>query len=160
MKLIILDLDNCICDDGWRIDEIEWDKPAGDARYEKYHALHPFDVAGNRQIYSPHVANARFIVITGRPWIHRATTLRWLALEDIYGPLLQMRPPGNQSTLAMKEKALKQTLDQPGLVQAVGGRKRIQAFDDRQDIVDMYRSYGLDAHRVFIHEKDAYAKPT
>ena len=33
------------------------------------------------------------------------------------------------------------------------------AYDDRQDIVDMYRSYKITAHRLEIHNVCAYTPP-
>ena len=72
MSVIILDLDNCIADDSWRIPKINWAAEDPLNRYHDYHSLSGFDTAHNHDLY----INTRcdIVIFTARPIMYRALT--------------------------------------------------------------------------------------
>ncbi len=148
----ILDLDNCISDDGWRIPFINWQKDRQN-RYHEYHQLAPFDKLGNKGLLtSPH----KLIVFTGRPVYFHAATEHWLQQHFITITHLIMRNNDDLSNSAdLKQKQLSWLLGH-----YLSSHDTIaDAFDDRPDVVAMYRAHGIDAHVRAIHNVDAYSSP-
>lgn len=150
----ILDLDNCISDDGWRIGRIDWQHSDPDRRYFNYHALAPFDLLGNGQLLA---TPARLVIFTARPVIFRAPTEEWLRRNRIEYVFLLMRNVGQNAPSA--------TLKQQQLIQLEAhcsvAREEIEcAYDDRADVVEMYRKYGLRAEVAAIHDACAMTRPT
>ena len=150
--MIILDLDNCIADDAWRIPRINWQK-TGDARYHDYHMLCAFDAVGNKRLFAH---ENHVLILTGRPVMVRATTAEWLRRVGVNYLHLVMRNDGDQSpSAALKRKQVLWLRDFYGVELS---DVRI-AYDDREDICAMYRDLGLRAQCVSIHSVCAYTNP-
>lgn len=150
MGYIILDLDNCISNDEWRIPHIRWKESDLELRYQKYHALSPFDDVGNPDL----IVMARnpihtAIIFTARPETQRDATEEWLRRKNIPWAMLSMR--GNGRHYPSAELKFSQLMDLTHL-----GIHPFQdiicAYDDRQDVIDMYHGVGVPAERRFIHD--------
>ena len=154
-KFIIVDLDNCIADDAWRIPKINWSKPTPMARYHDYHSLSGFDEIGNLRIFDEH-ADCGPIIFTARPALYQALTREWLARRGVFYERLLMRDnDDHRDSLELKRAMLLGLPEFYGIaLEAIAA-----AYDDRQDIVEMYRSYKITAHRLEIHNVCAYAPP-
>lgn len=155
MKYFILDLDNCIADDAWRIPKIDWTKFNSTERYHDYHLLSGFDDAGNLDILEQHL-DAAAIIFTARPAAYRALTQEWLKRQNIPYELLFMRHnDDHRHSLELKRAML---LGLPEFY-GVDLASIVVAYDDRADVVEMYRKCGLTAHRREIHNVCAYTPP-
>jgi hypothetical protein len=90
MSCIILDLDNCIANDAWRIPKINWQKENPLDRYHDYHSLSGFDELGNGDILTRHEL-AEIVIFTARPVLYRAVTEEWLRRNGVNYEYLVMR---------------------------------------------------------------------
>lgn len=147
MKAIVFDLDNTIADDGWRINKIEPAVVDIFWRYHNYHSLSGFDEVGNRKLIlnAPEVAQ---IIFTSRPVSYRTLTEEWLRRNGIQFKHLVMR--GNddhRSSVEVKRDQLKIVAKYFDLRPS----DIIAAYDDRQDVVDMFRSFGILASLAPLH---------
>lgn len=152
--MIILDLDNCIADDAWRIPRIDWTKK-GDKRYHNYHLLAPFDEMCNTSLFT--ARDCEIIIATARPRKYEAATIEWLRRNGVDYSLLLMRE-NNDITPSVQ---LKRSMAQYILNRSVATKPSdiLCAYDDRQDIVGMYRSLGINAEVRAIHNVCAYTPP-
>lgn len=149
--MIILDLDNCIAHDAWRIPRINW-RLTGDARYHDYHLLAPWDSVGNHELFE----GKRCAILTGRPVMFRAATLHWLTRAGVDVAALLMRNPNDSRSSAMVKRAQVIHL----LAHYDVSFEDIEAaYDDREDIVHMYREWGFKAEQRSLHSVCAYTNP-
>lgn len=147
-KFLILDLDNCISDDEWRVPMINWEHQDLFQRFHTYH-IHAFgDRAENTHLFS---AEPPVVIMTGRPFAYWRITTRWLQHNHIPYVALFMRPDGDCHVPAPEVKR-QQLYRMYGSMWA-GPADIVCAYDDRQDIVAMYRAEGLNAERVYITER-------
>jgi len=142
----IIDLDNCISDDAWRIPYIDWQHLQPMRRYHNYHSLAPFDKFENKHLFA---TNDRIIIFTARPVMYRCATVEWLRRNGIvYSYLLMRNNSDHKHSLDLKREHLSWLPELYGVPLSM-----IQlAVDDHQEIVDMYRAKGLRAERVAIHD--------
>src|SRR5579862_9309588 len=101
MSALILDLDNCIADDGWRIRYINWKHPDLFVRYHQYHSLSPWDQIGNRELFqsTPH----RVFILTARPVLYREMTEEWLRRNGVtYAAMLMRNNHDTRHGVALK----------------------------------------------------------
>lgn len=148
----LIDIDNCIADDSWRIPFIDWSTENMEKRYRAYHQLSAFDPPiCNREILSPNPDDNIFI--TARPNFYRPLTMQWLRRRRVEPRALLMRPNDyNGSPSECKRELLMRVRVPLAMIRV--------AFDDRQDILDMYAEYGILTRRVFIHDVCAMTQPT
>jgi hypothetical protein len=142
MRYAIFDLDGCLSDDRWRRHLIP--------HWSKYHEGITQDKPINIDVLNGTIQNGLTpLIITARPIKYRVQTIKWLeqnmpsSFLDTRWRLL-MRPKGNDQT----SKALKE-----GLVE--NWEEISVAFDDREEIVEMYKSHGVDAHVLKAPDKTA-----
>lgn len=155
MKAIILDLDNTISDDAWRIKHIDWTSDDPMTRYNKYHSLAPFDSVGNKELFEG-VGHSIF-VFTARPVQHRIQTEHWLQMNGISPMAVYMRHNNDHRHSAeLKLSQLAWMLCDFGLfVGDIAG-----AYDDRPEVIEAYKKAGIvNAHVRSIHDQCAYTKP-
>lgn len=154
-KFIIVDLDNCIADDAWRIPHINWQKSDPMERYHDYHSLSGFDRVGNIDLFEKHF-DAKIIVFTARP-VHYATlTKEWLRRSKIpYEYLVMRNNNDNRHSLELKQTMLSWLPH----IYGVPLSEIVAAYDDRPDVVAMYSRAGLNAEKREIHNICAYTKP-
>lgn len=153
MKLYtIWDLDNCLADDMWRQDRIEWDKD-GDERYRAYNSVLIHDELGHGKEFELFLKmGAEPVFFTGRSEYLRESTWEWMHLRKLLvgqpAPLIFMRPNGHSaSPRDLKEAMLRRFFrDHLGF-----GNRVIAAFDDLPPVVQMYREHNLPAVQLAIH---------
>lgn len=154
MSVVILDLDNTIADDSWRIPYINWKAENPFVKYHNYHSLSGFDTAGNIDLFkdSPH----DIVIMTARPSIYAAVTLEWLHRQDIAPFELLMRPDNdhNHSRLLKMRQFRELRAKHDIQVEDV-----VAAYDDREDVCAMFKEFGIKAYCRPIHEICAYTNP-
>jgi hypothetical protein len=142
--MIILDLDNCISDDAWRVPFIDWTTDDMYRRYEKYHSLCELDDFKNCQLID---SLHGIIILTARPRKVEAMTIRWLKRWSIPCALLLMRNDNeHKRSVDLKREQL---LALPSL-----GLKLVDiyaAYDDRPEVVEMYKMMGINGQVSAIH---------
>lgn len=152
---IILDIDNCISNDAWRIPRIRWDLEDVEARYNDYHSLSPWDSPGNFDLWQSH--NHGIIIMTGRPERFRAITEEWLKRANVPYEMLLMRGDDEYGpSVGIKEQMIHTLV-------ALGHNipyDIVMAFDDHPDIVAMYRRHNIPAEVRAIHNVSAYERRT
>ena len=154
-KYRILDLDNCISDDSWRIKTIDWSKSKPKARYHKYHTLCGFDEAKNHELFQDLGETEGIVIFTARPQYVEIQTREWLKRNVAPFCHLFMRPNNSDAGSAdLKEQFLHSFAKYfPLSLDSIS-----VAYDDRQEVIDMYRSYGVNAIRKEIHQQNAFKK--
>jgi hypothetical protein len=144
----IIDLDNCVSDDRWRLPFIQLEKERPNDRYWTYHSYCDSDQPGNAHVIRE--LSERYdelLVFTSRPETVREKTMSWLSANSIPHALLFMRPDDNHLPSVEMKRLMLSWLP---------GEYRIEhAIDDRHDILDMYRAEGIPStRRVFIYEPE------
>ena len=153
-EFILLDIDNTISDDGWRIPRINWAATDSMKRYFDYHALAPWDKPGNTDLFTGRAE--AIILLTSRPVIYRAMTEHWLRRASVPYVHLLMRNNGDlRPSTAVKREQLTNLLD----YYAIHLKQVACAYDDRPEIVEMYRRYGVPAEVRALHSESAYHDP-
>jgi len=149
---IIIDLDNTISDDSWRINRIDWSKEDDLARYNDYNLLSGFDIAGNEWLFQDN--DHEVVVLSSRPEFYAPITVQWLKSIDIEPIFLIMRENGDNSTPAeLKQKQLQSFYN----VMRATAADVIGAYDSDSESVEMYIKNGINAHVVDIHRKSNLA---
>jgi hypothetical protein len=163
MKYVIFDLDNCLADDRERIKLIDWNQTTPDLRYAAYHRDCGNDPAGNWHFFSDAIRHATPVFLTARPYhetVHgtdiEQETRTWL--HNYLGqvePLLLMRNVNDhRPSVDVKREQVLELHDWDIKLEDV-----VCAYDDRPEIVEMYRDFGLEAQVLKIHDVCAYQKP-
>lgn len=154
--IVIFDLDNCLADDSARIQLIDWTQSDPDKRYNAYHKNCQGDSIGNKMVLDAHVQHGcEIVVFTARPESVRMLTMHWLQAVGVPTKRVYMRPEGvHTSSVALKRQMLEDlSLNFEGL------SKNTVAYDDRDDVVEMYRSFGIEGRKLKIHDLCAYTRP-
>lgn len=156
MSVIILDLDNCIANDEWRIPSIDWNETNPTARYHTYHGLAPFDEICNTDLCDALVPHD-IVIFTARPSCYEAPTAEWLRRNGVNFNALFMRPNNNHTNSKVLKRMFLSALVNgygvnPGSIAC--------AYDDREDVVEMYRKLGINAEVRKIHDTCAYTAPS
>lgn len=150
-KYIILDLDNCIANDMWRIPAINWQWSNPTHRYHDYHSLAGFDEVGNEDLIWGH--GKKILIFTARPVQYAAITHEWLRRKGIEAAEVIMRNNGDHRSSAELKQAMALWL--PGNY-GIQLDEIAHAYDDREDVVQMYRDMGIAASVRAIHNVCAY----
>lgn len=156
-RAIILDLDNTIADDSWRIPRISWESANPITRYHNYHLLAGFDEAKNSELWEMcEEEDIEIYIFTARPMIYQAITMEWLERKGIKYEALFMRPDENHNkSVELKKNQLFSLFDKFGLSPS----NIIGAYDDREDVIKMYQEHNVPGQRVCIHNVCAYTSP-
>lgn len=153
MSYVIVDLDNCIADDAWRIPQINWQKSDPLDRYHAYHALSGFDELDNADLLE---TGHDLIIFTARPVLYSPITEEWLRRRGVrYHHLIMRNNNDHRSSVDLKRQMLHWLPETYG----VPWRQIAAAYDDRPDIVEMFRKHHIDAHVRAIHDVCAYTAP-
>lgn len=148
--VILLDLDNCIADDQHRIPLIDWSEPNNFKRYDYYHMALPLDEVGNQDLFLGR--SERIAICTARPEAYRAMTAFWLRKHGVFWSKIVMR--GNNDPRPSHE--VKRTQLLLLLAQGLKLEQIVCAYDDRQQVLDVYREYGIPVEHRWIHNVSAY----
>lgn len=149
-KVLIVDLDNCLCDDRKRAHLIDWDARDMDDRYEAYHAACGEDDANAALLdtiqQAQQCADHMIIFITARPIKFIDQTRNWLAKFSCVKYHLYMRTEGDhRPSPVYKTEVLRQTKKLFGF-----NYDDCIAFDDHVGVLAAYFSEGL---RSVVHLK-------
>ena len=147
--MIIVDLDNCISDDKWRIPLIHHDAANDFLKYHAYHMAIPGDPLANVEILKGYLNN-QIIISTSRPITYKWLTLDWLDYHHIRYAQIYMRPKDDytSTSVEIKRKALY-------LVRKQFPHHAIEmAYDDRPDVIAMYQAEGIPATHKYVHPYD------
>lgn len=132
-EIRIVDLDSTISDDTWRLWLIDPEAEDGEHKYHNYHIHCDEDKVMNRHIVDE--APCKVFFLTARPEYVRQKTRKWLEDNSFQYDALIMRPNDNhEHSVEMKRKFVTDLLKL---------FKIERAYDDRQDIIDMYHSIGV-----------------
>lgn len=172
-KFTIFDLDNCLADDAWRIGLIDWEQADMDKRYDAYHRACGGDAARNVEYLTAAVEAGHVpVFITARPVTVWDITVNWLVRSfgvltepctDLHRArkgefILFMRNVGDhRRSCDMKEAALADLMDVNGW--DILKSNLYHAYDDRHDVVAMYRRNGINASVLAIHDQCAMTPP-
>lgn len=154
MSYVILDLDNCIADDGWRIPKIRWQHKEPLLRYHAYHSLSGFDRLGNEDLFAG--AHHDVIVFTARPVHYAEITEEWLRRNNVTVRHLIMRNNDDHRPSVELKRHMLHWLPE---LYGVAWKEIVAAYDDRQDVVDMFRKHHIEAYVRCIHDQCAYTAP-
>ncbi len=146
--IVIFDLDNCLADDHWRINNIKQHVEDPFEKYHEYHSFSHIDDAYNVDFVQTYKQEGHSIVIlTSRPEYYRQMTEKWLNDMDIPFDWLFMRSHDDHSpTVEYKIRTIVQAEIEPHEV--------VCAYDDRHDIVEAYKKAGYASERLFINDVD------
>lgn len=158
MNTIIVDLDNCIADDSWRIPRINWQKRDPLERYHDYHSLAAFDKLCNEDIlFGARAGVDQIVVFTARPTMYHAATEEWLRRNNVpFKHLIMRNNNDNRPSLELKRTMLHWLPELYG----VPWGSIVAAYDDRPDVVEMYRKHHLPGYVRAIHDVCAYTPPS
>lgn len=159
----VFDIDNCIANDAHRIGLIDWSRDIAAGRYDAYHAAleddKPMPVAALKALV---VGDAVFM--TARPDKYRDATLRWLRRHygddiAIRNEHLYMRGDTNHLPGVDVKREMMSHLLNPNNNPSGKHIVVCRAYDDRDDILAMYRSLGLPVQKMKMHDTCAYTNP-
>lgn len=151
MSVIILDIDNTIANDLHRVPLIDHANPCPIERYHAYHAAGEHDEVGNHHLFRgvPH----DIAIFTARPNMYRRMTAHWLLRAGVNFRWLMMRQDGDLTpSPELKRQQLR------NFIQSIPITDIVAAYDDRHDVIAMFRAEGIQAHHIQINEVN-YACP-
>lgn len=134
-RIRIVDLDSTISDDSWRLWLIDPNLPDGTEKYHSYHIHCDGDSVMNRYIVDE--SPCEVFLLTARPEYTRQKTVDWLRDNDLRYTALMMRPNDSHISSVHLKRNWVEKLHRNWMFEFENG------YDDRQDIVDMYNSYGI-----------------
>jgi hypothetical protein len=163
-KWVIFDLDNCLADDEWRLKFIRWSQTDTDKRYADYHINCGADKPGNLHLLAAYRNPHHGIVfMTARPCMVESHTRAWienvLLLPREHYTLLMRNDGDRRSSVDVKAEQLRHLLDPNCNYGPKSADDILCAYDDRQDICDMYKANGIVAHCVALHNQCAVTPP-
>jgi hypothetical protein len=163
--ITLWDIDNCLADDEWRIQYIDWDHPDPWVRYRNYHTVCGSDRAKNQGVFEHWLKlNAVPVFITARPDITRSITQLWL--NSAFGKMMRDYNVFEISLYMRdnKDHRKSQELKYDLVQQALADRNAqpsdvVAAFDDHEEVLAMYRlRFGFPTHHLAIHSTSAYER--
>lgn len=159
MKYCIFDIDNCISDDQWRMEKIDWSQADLNKRYAAYHAACIHDEPRNKKLLRQYMKErVTPIFFTARPMAFRRETFRWFSSNIgflFYIFQFHMRKDSDiRESVEIKRDFLRDFLKTVVISDIVA------AFDDREDIIEMYKETGIvNAQILKIHDQCAMTPP-
>lgn len=154
MRLTICDLDGTICDDRHRLHLI---KRSGPDRWDDYHAACMADRFMNAGCVA---APQTILFFTARPEKYRAMTEAWLGFNGLCPRNLKMRGDHDHSPSdIIKERMLLEFVRTLPLGLVTLRSILVTAYDDRDDVLAVYRRYGIQTVKVTYEDEDqVYAR--
>ena len=144
MSVIILDIDNTIARDDWRVHLINHDADTAFEKYHDYHSASVEDVVCNTHLFSdtPH----EVVIFTARPRLYADITSQWLQDNGVPYKLLFMRDADDERHSADLKQGM---LD---VLRSIYDGEIAAAFDDRIDVCRMFERNGIKAVHIQIAE--------
>lgn len=147
--MIILDLDNTIADDSWRMNRIDWDNPCKVKRFSRYHRSSIFDKHANSHLWEDYEDGV--IIATARPESFSGVTQLWLERIGLWEKVLFCFFRPNDCFISSPELKSGFLDDLETAFNIDVGSAIHCAYDDRKDVIDMYRKRGVEAKQVQVH---------
>jgi len=153
-NVVMFDLDGCVSNDIWRRGRI----PEGASKFEDYQHYHdgcgddPLMEHGAR-LLEKHIVDGDFITFTtARPFNVAEKTAKWVSNHFKIAPvqdfmILMRKDNDGRSAVDIK----REFVNHMRAFERETGKKVIAAYDDRLDIINMYRELGLNAAIVNEH---------
>jgi hypothetical protein len=143
--MVICDIDNVLADDGWRRKRIAWDCDDLVRRFHQYQLACRFDRARNLHLIQNGEPVALF---TAQPEAYAELRRDWCARRGIRPAVIYHRTNNDlRGSVAVKRDMARRLLREFDL----RTRDVVAAYDDRVDIVTMYRTeFGFPAQVVAI----------
>jgi hypothetical protein len=139
--MIVVDVDNCISHDEHRIGLILPEHPDPIERFHHYHMASIADRPANLEI----LIGQEAIALTAMPEMYSRIRIHWLKRHapQVVGAVF--RPNDNhEGSVALKRKMARALVEH--------GVEVTAAFDDRADVVEMYRDeFGWSAFQLAAH---------
>ena len=147
--MIIVDLDNCIADDKWRHPLIRHDAASEFLKYHSYHMAIPGDPVANREILKQFLGSI-VVFSTSRPVTYHWLTKGWLDYHNFPYADIYMRPKDDytSTSVEIKRNNLRAIRMRHPLVEIK------MAYDDRPDVIEMYKAEGVPTTHLYIHRYD------
>lgn len=158
MKAVIFDLDNCLADDAWRIKLTDWSQTNPEKRYALYHSACRKDKTNpvSLGVFNRFKDTHRIFFFTARPVDVEEETRHWIDCNLTHEYNLIMRNKGDHRPSVQLKREMVASLPEYG----VNHNDEVEcAYDDREDIVAMYREQGIPATVLKIHDVCAYTPP-
>lgn len=153
LKVVIFDLDNCLADDQHREKLIDRTKSDPVDVFQEYHAACADDPLGNGAFFEAWKVEADLVAFfTSRPEWCRVATQQWIDrnLAQTNQTLLMRGDEDRRRSAEVKADQLKELLVRFPAIDFPAGI--IAAFDDREDILEVYRAAGIaNVQRLYIH---------
>lgn len=158
MKFSIFDIDGCLSKDLWRFKQVDQSLPK-ETRYDFYNSMCIHDAPAHSLTLKNCAEKSKILLITAREEKFRKQTLDWFFGEHkiiIPNGQLLMRPSGN----VMPSVELKKFLLSSFISMRADGLMKPPsfhcAFDDREEIVEMYeRVFNI---RSFVLRAEEYER--
>lgn len=135
IKVRIVDLDSTVSDDSWRQWMILPEESDSNEKYHAYHIHCSEDELINRWIIDE--SPVPIIFLTARPEYMREKTEQWLKKNNITPLLILMRANDDHSSSPKMKKRAMEDISRFVSFEC--------AYDDREDVVQMYRNLGVEA---------------
>lgn len=150
MKYVILDLDNVISDDAWRISRIKQDEHDLFIKYHDYQLLAGFDNFKNQHLVNViGMRGYKIIISTGRSEHYRAITEVWLNKYRIFPIEIYMRPNGDCGSSVDIKKAHYAKLN-------ISRHNIVWVYDDNPNVINMYKLLGIPTQLISINDFRLY----
>jgi hypothetical protein len=146
--MILIDIDNCISNDAWRIPLIDWEASDPDQRFHAYHMASLLDAPANLHKLE---GAEEVIALTAMPERYARVRRAWLKEHAPAVGRVVMRPETDHRPSVELKRSMITYLVSQRLLRLDEVRA---AYDDRPEIIAMYREeFGLPAHELRIHEE-------
>jgi len=146
--IILCDIDNVISDDLWRTKFIARHRVGARAQFQEYHMAALLDSAANLHLVADWRAKVYFLTSMPEEYAHlREAWLRQYRVR--YERVLYRANYDHRPSPDVKRSMLKQLR-----VDGVPLREVVAAYDDREDVLAVYREEGLPAIHIQIHQQD------
>ena len=135
--VVIYDLDSCVSDDRWRLHLLP--------DYDTYHFFCAMDMPANKDIWPNNTEDFTPLIVTARPEKFRAHTEKWLKEHGFQYVELYMRDNNDMRTSPELKKSAVAKIQKDYFNCVIN-----MAYDDRQDVLDMYETLGIPTKKVEI----------
>lgn len=153
----LVDLDGCIADDRWRR-ELILPRPKDGSnpqdRFHMYHSQSFRDEMRNREAIRD---DCQIVVLTARSLAYRTITMAWLREQEVIPMFLIHRNPTDTRPSVDVKREQVRWLTSPNMY-GIHIEEIVDAIDDLQSVVDMYRNdFGIASRLVRIGEEEHVA---
>ena len=158
MKYAIFDLDGCISDDRWRIHLLPpTHSIKSESDFDAYHELSERDEFVNSDVLEAVAEDHHLLFVTARPEKWRRQTLDWIDLNipPKTKRTLLMRPKDDMTPSAALKAAMIYAWNGPNAWKSIA-----LAYDDRLDVIQMYRDRGVRAIQLEVPPMPFETAPT